>query len=366
MRKVIEGSHAVAEAVKLCKPLVVAAYPITPQTHIVERIADFVADGDMKCEYVPVESEFAALSVVQGASARGVRVYSSTSSQGLALMHEALHATSGLRLPVVMNVANRALSAPINIWNDQSDSMAQRDTGWLQFYVENAQEAFDHTVIAYRVAEDPRVSLPAMVGMDGFILTHSVEPADIPSQAQVDKFLPPFKPNIRLDPDAPLTIGPIAFPDSYMEMKYDQQQVTLDSLKVIEQSNKEFGKVFGRKYSPVETYNLDKSDTAILAIGSVVGTLKDFSDKNKVGVIHLRLFRPFPIELLKKTLAKVNKLIVLEKAVSYGSYAPVFTEVATAMYGSGMKLQSSICGLGGRDVTFNHIKAALGGKQWLL
>jgi pyruvate ferredoxin oxidoreductase alpha subunit len=365
MKLVAECSKAVAEAVRMSRPAVIAAYPITPQTHIVERLAEMVADGEFNCEFITVESEFAALSVVQGASARGVRTYSATSSQGLALMHEVLHATSGLRLPIVMNVANRALSAPINIWNDHSDSMAARDTGWLQLHSENPQEALDLTLQAFRIAEDPKVSLPAMVCLDGFILTHVLEPVDLPTQDQVDKLIPKFKPNVILDPDNPVTIGPIAYPDTYMDFKADQDEAMRYSEKIIDETQKKFEKIFGRKYSRVETYNLDKSDTAVMAMGSLVGTLKEFSDENNVGVIKVGAFRPFPTDLLRKCTKDLSKIIVLDKALSFGSFPPLFGEVSAALYGSGIKLQSSICGLGGRDVTFDHIKQALEGKEWL-
>jgi len=373
VKQVTEASHAVSEAAKAIKPAVVAAYPITPQTHIVEKISEYVANGEMPgTEYVRVESEFSAISACLGASATGTRTYTSTSSQGLALMHEVLFIVSGMRLPVCMSVVNRALSAPINIWNDHSDSIAERDSGWMQFYVETAQEAYDLTLMQVKISEDLRVLTPSMVCMDGFTLSHVYEPIDMPGQKEVDGFLPPYQPtHAVLDPKNPMTQGPIGFPSHYMELKYDQDQAISNSLPVIEEVFKEFNKKFPmqiersrpKEYYHVEEYQTEDADIVLVAMGSVCGTIKDVLDEyrekcEKVGLLKLITYRPFPAEVIKKSLANAGKVAICEKAVCPGYGGVLHSEIAEALYDEEErpKLRNFIFGLGGRDVRLDHIR----------
>ncbi|MFH0862616.1 MAG: pyruvate synthase subunit PorA [Candidatus Altiarchaeota archaeon] len=372
MKEVMEASHAVAEAVKAVEPDVIAAYPITPQTHIVERLSDFVANGEIKSEYIRVESEFAAISACLGASATGVRAYTSTSSQGLALMHEILFITSGMRLPVCMSMVNRALSAPINIWNDHQDSFSERDTGWIQLFVETAQEAHDMTIMQHKISEDKRVLLPSMVCMDGFTLSHVYEPVDILSKEHVDGFLPKYKPvHAVLDPKEPLTQGPIGFPTHYMEFRSELCKAIEGSMDVIEEVMADFSKRFPvsikdsrpEKYFHIEEYRMDDADVVLVAMGSVCGTIKEEIDDIrgkgvKVGLLKIVTYRPFPAELIKKKLAGKSKVAVIEKALSPGSRTPLYTEVAEALYDSDKrpKLRAFVVGLGGRDVTLGHVE----------
>ncbi len=371
-KQIMEASHTISEAVKMVKPGVVAAYPITPQTHIVERISQFVANGELKSKYIRVESEFSALSACLGAEATGVRTYSSTSSQGLALMFEILYVVSGMRLPIGMTVVNRALSAPINIWNDHQDSMAARDSGWLQFYAETAQECFDLTVMQYKISEDKRVLTPSMVCLDGFTLSHVYEPADIPSQKKIDDFLPEYKPyHAILDPKQPLTLGPIGFPSHFMELRYMQQEAINNSLTTIKKVMKRFSQMFPikipnsrpEKYQVVENYKTKDAKIVFIAMGSVCGTLKFMIDKlrekgEKVGLLKLILYRPFPKEEIKNSLKAAKKVAVLEKAISPGAHGPLFEEIRSSLYELREKprLRNFIIGLGGRDVTPKHIQ----------
>jgi len=372
MKEVMEASHAVADAVKAIEPDVIAAYPITPQTHIVERISEFVANGEIKSEYIAVESEFSAISACLGAVATGVRAYTSTSSQGLALMHEVLFITSGMRLPVSMTVVNRALSAPINIWNDQQDSISERDVGWLQLYVETAQEAHDMTIMQHRISEDRRVLLPSMVCLDGFTLSHVYEPVDILSKGEVQSFLPKYKPvHAVLDPKEPLTQGPIGFPTHYMEFRSELVKAMEGSLPVIEEVMADFSRTFPvqikdsrpEKYYHVEEYRMQDADVVLVAMGSVCGTIKEVIDDLrskgiKAGLLKLITYRPFPAKLLAQKLAPYKKVAVIEKAISPGSRCPLYTELAEALYDSKERpaLRSFIVGLGGRDVTLGHIE----------
>ncbi|HII72520.1 TPA: pyruvate ferredoxin oxidoreductase [Candidatus Woesearchaeota archaeon] len=366
MKKVTEASQAVAEAVKLCRPGCIPVYPITPQTHIPERISDFVDDGEMTCEMIYVESEHSALSAAIGSSAAGVRTYTATASQGLALMHEILHVVSGMRLPVVMNVANRALSAPINIWNDHQDSMNARDTSWVQLYVESAQEALDTTIQAFRIAEDKDVLLPVMVCLDGFTLSHVYEPVDVPDQKDVDKFLPAFKPLVSLD-GKPVTMGPIGYPDQFMGFKMQQEDGMLASLDVIKKANSEFAKVFKRSYGDglIEPYLLDDADYVFVGLGTVCGTARVVIDKLrkegiKAGMCKLRTFRPFPTEEIVAACSKAKALLVFDKSFSYGFKGPVFAEFQSAFYDQPAKpvMHSFIAGLGGYDIRLDHIESA--------
>jgi pyruvate ferredoxin oxidoreductase alpha subunit len=365
MLEITEGSHAVAEAVGYCRPQVIAAYPITPQTHIVEALADMVANCKIDAEYITVESEFSALSACLGASAAGSRVYSATTSQGLALMFEVCFNCAGMRLPVVMSIVNRALGAPLSIWNDQQDSISLRDSGWLQLYAEDNQEATDLHYLAYRVAEDHRILLPAFVCFDGFILSHTYEPVDMLTQEQVDGFLPPFRPYQKLDAADPISFGLFASPDYYMEFRYAIDQAMNRARTVIPEAGMVFSEMFGRDYSGlVEEYRLDDADCAIVAMGSICGTVKDAiddmrNDGKKVGLLKLRAFRPFPVNEVQKALKGVSTVAVLDKNISLGSKGAVALEVRDALYGTQIPVYDFIIALGGRDVRKKDIAAVV-------
>lgn len=370
MLEITEGSHAVAEAVRLCRPQVVSAYPITPQTHIVEALADMVADGKLDADYMTVESEFSALSACLGASAAGSRVYSATTSQGLALMFEVCFNVAGMRLPIVMTIANRALGAPLSIWNDQQDSISLRDSGWLQFYAEDNQEATDLHYIAYRVAEDHKVLLPAMVCFDGFILSHTYEPVDMISQEDADNYLPKFAPKERLDAADPISFGMYATPEYYLEFRYETDKALKDAKSVIQAAGAEFKQMFGRDYSAmVEGYRMDDAETVIVAMGSICGTIKDTIDDlrtegARVGLLKIRVFRPFPSDEVAQALKGAKRVAVLDKNISLGAKGAVALEIKDALYSSGIPVYDYIVGLGGRDVRKKDIRevVALAGK----
>jgi len=365
VKEFLEGSRAVAEIIKSCKPGVISAYPITPQTHIVEDLAQMVANGELTSQFVNVESEHSAASVVLGASATGVRVYTATSSQGLFYMQEVVFNIAGMRLPVVMTCANRAISAPINIWNDQQDSISLRDAGWIQIYAEDNQEAADFHLIGYRLAEDKRVMLPVMVCMDGFILTHGMETVDIPEQDKVNKFLPNYNPLYKLDPAEPISMGLLADPDCYMETRFAIQETMKASLGYLSGISSEFNTVFGRDYKDllVEEYQTKDADKVIVAMGSVCGTIKEVVDEQrakgkKVGLLRVITYRPFPYARVYEALKDVPRVAVLDKAVSLGAYAPIAVDMKAAFYGKkkGPKVISSfVGGLGGRDITLGSI-----------
>jgi pyruvate ferredoxin oxidoreductase alpha subunit len=360
MRKMIEGSRAVAEAVALCRPDVISAYPITPQTHIVEDLSQMVADGDVDAEYVRVESEHSAASVCLGAVAAGSRAYSATTSQGLMLMAEVLYNIAGMRLPLVITGVNRALSAPLSIWNDHQDTLALRDTGWLQLYAENSQEALDMHLQAYKISEDDRVLLPVMIGMDGYVLTHTYESVDMPPQDQVDAFLPRYDPLYKLDPNDPYTLGAFADPSLYQEMRYEIQRDALAAKDVVKEVARDFQSAFGRWMGDVvEPYFCDDAETIYIGLGTVVGTLKDWADVrreqgDKIGILKLRCFRPFPADELRQALASAKRVVVIEKAVSVGGYGIVAAELRGALYGqpNTPPVACVMTGLGGRDITF--------------
>lgn len=374
MKRVMEGSRAVAEMVRLCRPQVISAYPITPQTHIVENLAGMVANGELNSEFVNVESEFSAASLVLGASATGARAFTASSSQGILLMTEVVYNIAGLRLPVVMTVANRAISSPLNIWNDHQDSVSVRDAGWIQLYAEDIQEAADLHLIAYRVAEDRRVLLPVMVCMDGYVLTHSYEPVDIPEQGQVDAFLPPYQALYKLDPADPLTFGAFADPNYYMEARYLLHRAVIGSQPVIEQALDEFSGAFGRKYQGlVESYRTDDATEVLVALGSLVTTLRDVVDElreqgRRVGAVKLRSLRPFPKQALREALGRAEKVAVLEKCLSLGGGGILTPEVRAALYGQAgaPEVSGFIVGLGGRSIpprTVHRILDRLEGEQ---
>ena len=355
----IEVSLAIGEAATLANVDVVAAYPITPQTHIVEHLAELVANGELDAEYIPVESEHSAMSACLGAAAAGARTFTATAGQGLELMHEVLYVASSMRLPVVMTVANRALSAPLSVWGDHSDVMAVRDTGWIQIFVENGQEAVDNVLCAFRIAEDHRVLLPVMVHLDGFHLSHVIEPMLLPEQSEVDQFLPPNQYPLPLDPDKPVTMGDFGPPIIYSETKWAQEVNLRAAKEVILQCWSEFGDKFGRYYSPVESYRCEDADVLLLTMGSFSETAATAIDKMRtegkiVGLVRLRLWRPFPFEEIRQAVKNAEVLIVLDRALSFGGPGgPVCSEIKSALYGQDKKpkIVSFVGGLGGRDIT---------------
>jgi len=355
----LEASHAAAEAARMADVDVIAAYPITPQTHIPERLAEMVADGELTAAYIPVESEHSAMSACLGAVAVGARTFTATAGPGLEYMHNVLYVASAMRLPVVMTVANRALSAPLSIWGDHSDAMAVRDTGWIQVFCQNSQEAFDMTLWAFRVGEDPSVLLPVMVHFDGFHLTHVTEPVILPEQEEVDRFLPKFHYPYALDPDKPMTLGAFAPPDIYSETKIAQEVATRKSKAVAIQGFKELGDVFGRHYHAIEPYKTEGAKTLLLTMGSFGETAKTVIDtkRNKgesVGLINLRLWRPFPFEELRQAAKGARTLIVFDRCISFGGPGgPVASEVKSALYNEKerSRVVSFIGGLGGRDMS---------------
>jgi len=354
----IEGSLAIAEAAKRACVEAVAAYPITPQTHIVERLAEFVANGELDAEYIPVESEHSAMSACLGTSAVGARTYTATASQGLELMHEVLYVAASLRLPIVMTVANRALSGPLSIWTDHSDVMATRDCGWIQIFAENAQQAFDLTLCAFRIAEDPTVLLPTMVHIDGFYVSHTIESVEFLEQAVVNKFLPEYHHPYPLNPDKPVTMGAFGPPFIYTEAKKAQEVALEASKRVILQTWQKFGEISGRHYSPVESYKTEDADTLLMCMGSFSETAMMTIDKmqaegQNVGLIRLRLWRPFPLDELRRAVSKAKVLIVLDRAMSFGGPAPVCSEIQAALYPlrARPKVVSFVGSLGGREIS---------------
>ncbi|MDP1720444.1 MAG: transketolase C-terminal domain-containing protein [Candidatus Nanopelagicaceae bacterium] len=356
MLKQVEGSKAVADTVACCRPAVICAYPISPQTHIVEGLSKLVKEGSLKnCEFVNVESEFSAMSVAIGASATGARTYTATASQGLLYMVEAVYNASGLGLPIVMTVANRAIGGPINIWNDHSDSMSQRDSGWIQMYAETNQEAADLHVQAFKIAEE--LSLPVMVCMDGFILTHASERVDIPEQEQVDAYLPPFVPRQILDPDNPVSIGAMVGPEAFTEVRYLIHARTLRALEVIPKASEEFVKIFHRESGGlVRPYFCADAETVVVALGSVLGTIKDVVDEQRsrgvsIGVLGITTFRPFPFAAVREAISKAKRVIVIEKAFQVGVGGIVAENIKSAISGLDSTVYTVIAGLGGRPIT---------------
>ena len=360
----IKGNMATAMGAKLCRPNVVPAYPITPSTLFPEKMSEFIADGELDASMINVESEHSAMSACIGASATGARVVTASASQGIALMHEMLFIASGMRLPIVMAVGNRALSAPINIWCDHQDTIASRDCGWLQFYAENNQEGLDLMINAFRIAEDKRVLLPAMVGIDAFVLTHTIEGVKIPAQEDVDDFLPPYKPQYgTLDPKEPATFGSFAPPEFYQEFKEAQTQAIEDSRDVIDEVFAEYAKRFGRQYNKVTTYECDDADIILLTMGSMSGTAREAvrqmrEEGKKVGLAKLTVYRPFPIPELKDILGKAKGVAVIERNISPGFGGAVFAELGATFVNEKERplLKNFITGLGGRDIFIENFK----------
>ena len=362
MLKQLEGSQGVAQAVALCRPEVVCAYPISPQTHIVEALGLLCRKGVLKdCEYINVESEFAAMSVAIGASVAGARAYTATASQGLLYMVEAVYNASGLGLPIVMTVANRAIGAPINIWNDHSDSMSQRDCGWIQLFAETNQEAVDLHIQGFKIAE--ALSLPVMVCMDGFVLTHAFERMDIPGQEEVDAFLPPYIPRQVLDPKNPYSIGAMVGPEAFTEVRCLAHRKMLEGVGVIERVSGEFEAAFGRRSGGlISSYRMEDAEVCIFAMGSLLGTIKDTVDEMrdagmKIGVVGLKCYRPFPFDAVRRALSGVRTVVVLERMVSAGCGGALCLDVMKALRGLPVEQRSVIAGLGGRAVTRTSLRA---------
>lgn len=361
-KKVVTGNYAAAYGAMRARAAFVAAYPITPQTFIVEHISEFVNNGEMQCEYVEVESEHSALSACVSASATGVRSFTATSSQGLALMHEILPTASGMRLPIVMAVVNRAIAAPINIWVEHNDIMPERDSGWLQVFCDNNQEVQDMVLQAFKIAEDKRIALPMVVNLDAFILSHTVEPVDLMAVAEADKFLPKFRPpGPFLDPDNPVAYGTLAPPDYVQESRWQMDKVMRDAPKVVEEVNAAFAKQFGRNWGGmIEPYMVDDADAVLVTMGSTSSTAHEVVDEyrskgKKVGLVKLRYWRPYPTEQMRKIAQKVKAIGVFDRAVSYGVGGPAFIELRNALYGLSVPTIDFIGGLGGRDVSLADI-----------
>jgi pyruvate ferredoxin oxidoreductase alpha subunit len=356
MLRQIETSRAIAETIALCRPEVVCAYPITPQTHIVEALAEMVKAGDLKpCEFINVESEFAALSVAIGASAAGARAYTATASQGLLFMAEAVYNAAGLGLPIVMTIGNRAIGAPINIWNDHSDSMSMRDAGWIQLYAETAEEAAHLHILAFRVAEE--LSCPVMVCVDGFVLTHAYEQVDIVSQSNVDGYLPAFEPRQVLDPAEPVSIGAMVGPEAFMEVRYLAHHKQLRALDRIPELSHEFQERFGHSSGGLlRTYRTEGAETIVVSLGSVNGTIQDIIDDLRdegtaIGSVSICCYRPFPLAALRDALEDARRVIVVEKCMAPGMGGILSTDVRAALSGAGAPLFTTIAGLGGRAIT---------------
>ena len=364
MKQFLEGSQVVAKAVAMCRPGVISAYPITPQTHIVEELAQMVANGELKSQFVNVESEHSAASVVLGSAATGVRSYTATSSQGLLYMAEVIFCIAGMRLPLVLTCANRAISAPINIWNDQQDVMCVRDSGWVLLFAEDQQEVMDLHIQAYKITEDHNIMLPVMINMDGYALTHGLEVVDVPEQALVDKFLPPYKPLYCLDTDNPITMGALGDPEYYLETRYAIHETQKDVLKLIPKVVADFKSIFGRETGGlIQEYKTKDAEKVIVAMGSVCGTIRDTVDElrakgKKVGLLKVISYRPFPSGEIYQALKNVKKVVVLDKSISLGSNGPLYTETKAAFQGkkNTPSISGFVAGLGGRDITKETIK----------
>ncbi len=356
MNQVLEGSHALSEAVRLAKVQVMSAYPITPQTHIVEALSEYCEDGRMNAKFICVESEHSAMAAVIGAASGGVRTFTATSSHGLALMHELLHWASAARLPIVMAEVNRALGPGWNIWMDQTDSLAQRDTGWIQLYCEDGQEVLDTTLQAFRLAET--VNLPVMVVLDAFFLSHTYEPMDVPDQAEVDRFLPPYCPKLQIDIQIPAAISQMAPPNVYMEMRRNIQSAMETVPNHFDFVETEFEKIFGRRYGQIDAVDCEDAEIILVVTGTAASTSRYVlnelrSQGEKVGILKLKMFRPFPKDLIRKVLGHAKKVAVIDRNFSFGASGIFAQEVRAALcnHANHPKVFGYITGLGGRDVT---------------
>lgn len=356
----LEGSQAIAKAVELCRPQVISAYPITPQTHIVEHLAKMKADGELSAEYVYAESEFAAASIVLGASAVGSRAYTATTSQGLLLMTEVLYDIGGMQLPLVITVASRAVSGPLSIWNDQQDIVTMRDAGWIQLFAETIQEAVDLHFVAYKITEE--TNIPVMINVDGFLLTHTAEPVVLPENDLIRKYLPPFNPKIKLDPENPKTFGAFADPSRYQFIREKFHNDIVNSEKVVRESLGEYAKLTGRGDDNLtEGYELEGAETVFISMGSVIGTIKDSVDKmrqegKKVGILKIKSLRPFPTAEILSQLKNAKKIAVIDKSISLGTEGIFATELKSHCYGKlNAEIYSFVTGLGGKDITHKDL-----------
>jgi len=357
-KMIVKGNESAAYAAKLARVAVIPAYPITPSTLFPEKISEMIAEGKMDALFLPVESEHSAMSAAIGAAVTGVRTMTATASQGLAFMHEVLFIASGMRLPIVMAVGNRALSAPVNIWADQQDSMSERDAGWMHFYAETNQEALDLALLAFKISENEKVLLPSLVGLDAFVLTHTMEPVDVPEQEEVDAFLGKKQINYAvMDSNSPSTFGAFVFPEHYIEFRYSQSIAMENAKKVIDESFKEFEAKFGRRYEKVSKFMVDDADVVLLTMGSMTGTARESVRRMrakgiKVGLIKITVFRPFPKEELINILKNVKLLAVVDRNISVGFAGSIYSEISTIMYNEKKrpKIIDFIIGLGGRDI----------------
>ncbi len=361
--KVIEGTHAISYGVQLARARVIAAYPITPSSGVVELLAEMCADGRLDARFVAVESEHSAMATCAGASQTGVRAFTATSSHGLLYMHEMLHWCAGARLPIVLANVNRAVGSPWNIFVDQSDSLSQRDTGWIQYYCENNQEVLDTIIQAYRVAE--RVLMPAMVCLDAFFLSHTSEPVTIPEQAKVDEYLPPFEPEFLLETAHPRAFGGLPSNDSYMELRARMERSMREAVGVAAEADEAFSQMFGRRYGLVETYRTEDAKTILVTAGTAAGTARAVIDDYRtagvpVGLARIRLFRPFPVAELRRVLAGAERIAVFDRNISFGSGGIMASELRAAFCDQSLPpIHSYVGGLGGRDITPSTLRAAV-------
>ncbi len=361
----LTGNAATAWGVRLSRPKVIAAYPITPQTTIVEYIAEFIANGELDAKYIKVESEHSALAACIAAENTGVRTFTATSSHGLALMHEMLHWAVGARLPIVIVNANRAMGPPWSIWADHLDSISQRDTGWMQSYAENNQEILDNMIISYKVSEDRDVMLPSMVAEDAFYLTHTVERVMIPDQDLVDEYLPPYEPEYYLDVNRPMGFGSLVMPDNYFEFRYKIQKAMDDAREKIRRAVKEFREIFGREYfGLVEEYKTEGADHVLVGMGTLVSTAREAvnqlrSEGEKVGLVKVRYYRPFPFEEFRDIAQRVSSIGIMERVMTFGYHGPLYNDIAGALHPTDTHpyMKNYFVGIGGRDITVRDIKA---------
>ncbi|NQT25905.1 pyruvate ferredoxin oxidoreductase [candidate division KSB1 bacterium] len=361
MKKVLTGNFAAAYGATAAKVNVISAYPITPQTTIVEILSEIVADGELNAEFVKVESEHSALACCIGAQATGARTFTATSSQGLALMHELIHWAARARLPIIMVNVNRAMAPGWSIWADATDSISQRDTGWIQMYCENNQEVFDTVLMSYKISESESVMLPALINLDAFFLSHTSQVVDLYNEARIDQFLSKYDPKIKLDVDDPHAFGALTSPEHYYEFSYKMHEAQINAIRVIKEVGQEFGKIFGRTYDLTESYRCDDAELILVSYGTIAGTAKEAVDQMRnsgivVGVLKIRYFRPFPTEDVIKALHPAKKVGVIDRAVSYGQSGPFFNEIRSTLYHESTPLYGFIAGLGGRDVSTHDIE----------
>lgn len=363
MKKVLMGNHAVSYGVRLSRAEVIAAYPITPQTQIVEELSELCANGELKAKFIKVESEHSAMASCIGASAAGARAFTATSAQGLALMHELLHWASGARLPIVLANVNRAMAPGWSIWTEQTDSLAQRDTGWIQLYCENNQEVLDTVIQAFRIGE--KVFLPVMLILDAFVLSHTYEVVDIPDQKVIDQYLPPYKPPFKMDVNDPHAFGALVTPENYYELRYKIQKAMEDVPAVAEKADEEYHKLVGRRYGIVESVELDDAELVLVTAGALTSNaraiVREYRSKGlKVGLLKIRMFRPFPAEKVRELLMGKAKVVVIDRNISFGATGIFYQEIKAALYGQANgkapRIFGTIIGLGGRDVTLSDLR----------